>query len=991
MVAPRTGVDLPVVLRYRRIGLPEDPVAVGSAAVGAPPQLPVRVRVLGPVRVGRGGAQSVVTSPRQRRLLAALAAGGRTSVPTDTLIDVAWGDHPAVHPVAALHTQLSRLRGLLGAAARPIRAEGAGYRLALDRAAVDAWRFEDLVDTDGGVPAETLRTALALWGGGAFADADDHPAVRPVAARLEELRRRAVEDLATAQVHAGCAGDALAVLGPLLADDPFRERARAVELQALYAAGRAAEALAHYRSHCRLLAAELGTRPSPLVRQVVQAILEEQLPTEPMAGDLPPRPGTSFVGRDEELDLLARLLRGAHVVSVLGPAGVGKTRLALHACHAVRTEYEDGVWWCDLAQAAPGDVATVVAARLGIRERAGVALPDRIASVIGHRRALVVLDNCEHAIPEAGALAHALVRRGDGVVVLATSRSPLGVDAEHRVRLAPLPVAECGPPAAAVRLFLDRARAVDPGFQPDDGSWAATVELCRGVGGLPLALELAAACVGRLDVVALAERVGRQLGLLAHAGRARADRHGSLPAVLDSAYRLLPRNEQTLLDRLSVFAGPFTLDTVEALDGGPETGVALGGLVDNSMVQLRPDGRYELLPPVRAHAGGRLTGSGTYGRCRARHAETMVAQLGRIDGDLRSTREPLVHRAVDDALADLRVARDWLLGTGDLTRVVELSAATHWFTFLRTRPEVYQWADDVVARVDADPAAAYTADGPARLGQARACAAMGAAKRGDLRRARGLAEVGVARADAGTRFCLEILGQVALFEGRLEEAADHAVRSARLHREAGDEPGAINAGSVEVVASTYAGQRALTAAQRFVRSADALGVPSLQAMMSYILAEATTDVAEAMSHYQRAIDLADQVGAEFVTGVATTSLAARELRHGRHDRARRRLGSAIDLWCRAGVWNQGWLGVRLLVEALHHDGDHEAVAVLATAHAAARHAGPAYGTDAVRLADATAAARRALGAAAYERATHRGACLGDEAALAYALRRARRA
>ena len=532
----------------------------------------MRVRVLGPVRVGNGGVDAAVTSLRQRRLLAALAASGGAPVPADTLIDVAWGDRPVAHPAAALHTQLSRLRALLGPAADPIRAEGLGYRLALERDAVDAWRFEDLVGADGCAPVRTLGEALALWGGGAFADADDHPAVQPVAARLEELRRRAVEDLAVAHVDAGHPDEALAVLGPLVADDPFRERARAVELRALYAAGRGAEALARYRRHRRLLAEELGTRPSPLLRQVVRAILDQRLPTESVAGGLPPRPVTSFVGRDDELDLLVRLLRRARLVSVLGPAGVGKTRLALHACHALRTEYEDGVWWCDLAQAAPGEVATVVAARLGVHDRAGVPLLDRIASVVGHRRALVVLDNCEHVLPEAGALVDALVRRGDGVVVLATSRGPLGVDGEHRVRLAPLPIAEDGPPAPAVRLFLDRARAVDARFDPRGPSWSATVELCRRVGGLPLALELAAACVGRLDVAALTERVGGQLGLLAHAGRARTDRHGSLVTVLDSAYRLLPRDERALLDRLSVFAGPFDLDTVEALEGGPEAG-----------------------------------------------------------------------------------------------------------------------------------------------------------------------------------------------------------------------------------------------------------------------------------------------------------------------------------------------------------------------------------------------------------------------------------
>ncbi len=945
------------------------------------------VRVLGPARVGQA---ATLSSQRQRRLLAALAAGGGSPVPAETLIDVAWGDRAVAHPSAALQTQLSRLRALLAACGGGIRAEGSGYRLDIAPGAVDAWRFEKMVDAARDEPGRiaVLTEALALWCGGAFADAAEHPAVRPAAVHLEELHCRAVEDLAIAHLDAGRADRALAVVAPLLAASPLRERARAIELRALYAVGRGSEALARYAEHRRLLAEDFGTDPSPLLTDVVRAILGRQLPTDAVplspAGALPARPVSSFVGRDRQLQQLVNLLRVARVVSLLGPAGVGKTRLALHACHEVRPDYADGVWWCDLAQAAPGEVTTIIATRLRVHERTGESLLERVATVVGHRRALVVLDNCEHVLAEVGALADALIRRGDGVDVLATSRGPIGIDGEHRMRLAPLPLPEdngSGAGSPAVALFLDRARAAAAGFDPRGRAWSAMVELCRSVGGLPLALELAAVWVGRVDLDTLARRVGAQPGLLESARPVRSDRHRSLLAALDSAYHLLRPRDQALLDRLSAFAGPFTLEAAECLDdvSGQATTVAdrLGSLVDNSMVQLRPDGRYDLLPPIRRYAADRLTGSARYDEHRNLHADVLTREAQRIDRCLRSPDEPRIHAVFDDIAGDLRVAREWWLRTGELTRLVDLCAATHWFTNLRTRAEFYRWADDAVGRV-------HGGVDPTRLGQARACAAMGAVKRGELARGRTIAAQGAQRDDSGSRFCWDVLGQVCLFEGRLEDAADHARRSARLHRDAGDMLWALNAASVEAVALAYDGQRARSAAQQLVRTADTLGVPSGQAMMRYILAEATTDPSEAMDLYQGSIDIAARVGAEFVVGVATTSLAARELRHGHHDRARRRLGDAIDHWWRAGVWNQGWLSVRLLIEALHRDHEHAAVAVLAAAHATAVHAGPAYGEDAIRLGEATAAARRALGSRAYDEATHRGACLSDEAALAYA-------
>ncbi len=216
---------------------------------------------------------------------------------------------------------------------------------------------------------------------------------------------------------------------------------------------------------------------------------------------------SSFVGRDRELGALRDLRRRARLVTILGPGGVGKTRLTLHASHQAGADYPDGVMWCDLVSASPGEVATVLAARLGVQDRASESPADRLAAFFGDRRSLLVLDNCEHVVADAGRVVDTIIRRTPSVDVLATSRQPLGVDGEHRFRVGPLAVTgEGGAASPAVELFLDRARAVAPGFDPQGPAWTSTRELCRAVGGLPLAVEMAGACVTRVDVASLAAR-----------------------------------------------------------------------------------------------------------------------------------------------------------------------------------------------------------------------------------------------------------------------------------------------------------------------------------------------------------------------------------------------------------------------------------------------------------------------------------------------------
>ncbi len=735
--------------------------------MGVPDQQPgIRLRVLGTARLERDGEPVHISSARQRKILAVLAAAGGRPVAGDVVIDALWRDLLPVHPSAALQTQLTRVRRLLGPSAGALRGDSAGYRLALERAEVDAWQFEDTVaggrDVQPSVGA--LRAALSLWRGEPFADSADHPAVQPAAARLLELRGRAMEELAGAHLAAGDADAALGVVDALLLDDPFREPARALQARALCRAGRTTEALHRYDEYRRRLAEELGLDPPPLLQQLERDILEHHLPFRPskpsVGGDLPALPVSSFVGRERELEAVLDLVDRARIVTIVGPGGSGKTRLAIHAAHALRAGYPDGVWWCDLVATAPGEVATAVAARLGVQERPGEATAERLAAVIGERRVLLVLDNCEHVTDEARALVDGLVRPGPALDVLATSRQSLAVDGEHQLRLGPLACTDRDDdlPSPALTLFLERARAAAPGFEPRGDRRSAAVELCRKTGGLPLAIELAAACVGRIDLRTLADRITDHLAILDRAGP--SDRHHSLTNVIDSSYELLDRDEQQLVDRLSVFAGPFTLEDAEALDrrsgSARSVGRSLGGLVDKSVVLFHPaGGHYELLPPVQAVCRSHLAAAGDRDRWQAHHAELVLERAARTDRALRTRDEPKFSDMFDRSVAEMRAARTWLVGTGDIGALCELSASTHFFALLRMRSEFYRWADDVVAR-------AAGGDEFAGLGRARACAANGAAKAGDLARARVLASATSGIPPGETRYCTEILAQVEL-------------------------------------------------------------------------------------------------------------------------------------------------------------------------------------------------------------------------------------
>ncbi|MFF6776918.1 BTAD domain-containing putative transcriptional regulator, partial [Streptomyces sp. NPDC012637] len=542
-----------------------------------PPSPPYRV--LGPARARRtDGVEAVLNGARLRALLTALAAAGGGTVRADALIAQVWADDTDEDRVAALQALVGRLRRALGRDA--VASAPGGYRLAAAPEDVDVFRFEHLADEavrelDAGRPgsaAALLDHALGLWHGPALADLPGHE-TDPLAVRAGARRTRARRDRLAADVALGRAQEALAPLAALTAEHPLDEPLHVLRLRALRAAGRPAEALEAYETVRRALADRLGTEPGPELKALYAELLEGRA-VEPVVAARRPvsAPLTSFLGRDTELRDLEKELTGggARLVTLTGPGGVGKTRLALEAVSARAEE----VRVAELASVREeSDVPAAVLTALEARETAvwsGSALPDAggrdpLTVLVEHcarRRMLLVLDNCEHVVGAAAGLTAALLARCPDVTVLATSREPLGVPGEVLRPVGPLA------DAAAVRLLGERGAAVRPGFDVARDPEAAA-EIVRRLDGLPLAIELAAARLRVLTARQIADRLDDRFRLLTSGARTVLPRQQTLRAVVDWSWDLLNEGERAVLRRLAVFRGGCDLEAAEAVCGAP--------------------------------------------------------------------------------------------------------------------------------------------------------------------------------------------------------------------------------------------------------------------------------------------------------------------------------------------------------------------------------------------------------------------------------------
>ncbi|HSZ42862.1 MAG TPA: BTAD domain-containing putative transcriptional regulator [Trebonia sp.] len=683
----------------------------------------MRIGLLGPLRAEDTAGRPVkVGGQRVRALLILLALDAGRVVPAYSLIERLWGDgddHPADAP-NALQSLVSRLRTALRDVAS-IDSSPVGYRLAIPPESVDVNRFETLArdgaralaDGDPATAARFLREALGLWRGPALADVADASFALASARRLEELRATATLGRIEADLLLGA--DVIPELRSLTAADPLAERPRALLMRALVAAGRQASALDEYQEARELLADRLGVDPAPSLEQAYLEILRQDHSPRRTQDPAPPRRSsptwlTSFVGRDDDVSGVLKRLAEDRLVTLTGPGGVGKTRLAAQVAGRL------GVPTCfaELAPVTdPGDVPRAVLGALGLKPRrfvyGGTEAADPLARLcdgLGGQRLTLVLDNCEHVITAAAELAARVLTDCPQVRIMATSREPLRIDGETLLVLSPLP------DPAAIELMRDRALAVRPGFDVTPANASAVARICRALDGMPLAIELAAAWLRFLTPPQLAERLDDRFALLTGGSRTALPRHQTLRAVVDWSWDLLTETEQVLARRLAVFPAGATLaiaeavcaDTVSAEAKNLPRGAvlpALSGLVAKSILAMSEDldaaPRYRMLETVRAYCLERLTEAGEDAYVQEALADYYLSRAETGDPLLRTAGQAPWFREFaaeqDNMFAALRGA----IARGDAETALRFVRALAYYWVQRGRGEGHTLAAEVLA------------------------------------------------------------------------------------------------------------------------------------------------------------------------------------------------------------------------------------------------------------------------------------------------------
>jgi predicted ATPase/DNA-binding SARP family transcriptional activator len=683
----------------------------------------MRVGLLGALQIERDGQPVEVSGGRLRALLARLALDAGRPVSIGTLVDAVWDDELPGDEQHALQSLISRLRRSLGDGEAITPAPG-GYRLAVEPDAVDAHRFERLATAGSaalraGDPeraSATLGEALALWRGPALADLAGQRFAVTAAAALTDLRLTAIVDRAEAELALGRGAGLVAELQDAAAEHPLHERLAARLIAALFAAGRQADALDAYERVRAQLADELGAAPSPDLQAAHLAVLRGDAVGERRSRRSNLRaPVTSFVGRGAEIERIGALLEQSRLVTLVGPGGAGKTRLAGEALACWVDRVADGVWLVELAPVtAEVEVVPAVLAALGLRdgavlERTGQAPRDgleRLIDVLADRETILLLDNCEHLIGTAADLADTLLAACPDLRIVATSREPLAIAGES---LVPISALADDP---AVQLFADRAAAASPGFTVDEHAF----EICRRLDGLPLAIELAAARLRSMSVEQLAARLDDRFRLLTGGSRAALPRHRTLRAVVDWSWGLLEEPERRLARRLAVFnAGPTeesaaaVYDESDVLDG-------LTALVDRSLLQVVAGSdppRYRMLETIREYALEKLGDAGELEATRTAHARWFAALAERAEPELRGhdQREWFARLQAehDDMIAALR----WFGDAGDARSALRLTVALLWFwMLLGATEEARTWlAFAAAVEGEADPVDRLIAEG----------------------------------------------------------------------------------------------------------------------------------------------------------------------------------------------------------------------------------------------------------------------------------------
>lgn len=694
----------------------------------------IRLDVLGPLEVSVDGEAVEIRRGIPRAIVVALVLRAREVVSAGALAELVWADEQPRNPVNALQLQISYLRKRLGggSAGQPVVTRPGGYVLIVDDDDIDARRFERLVSdaaqlapSDPVASLELYETALGLWRGAAYADVLGEPFVVGEATRLEEMRLSALEERIDVLLALGRHAELVGELSSLVNEHPLRERLQGQLLVALYRSGRQADALRAYGRARAILVDELGIDPGADLRRLEQQILTQDpgldwrspvkdLPLDVSSAPVVPpsistvstRPGgrlpvpvTPMIGRQVETAKVRQLLGRSRVVTLTGPGGSGKSRLALELARDMLEGAGDdagrppgNVWFVDLGPVDGAEqVAATVAAAMGIPTLPGEDAALAVAASLANHRGLLVLDTCEHVVAGAANLVGHVLRGARDVVVLATSQRPLGVNGEIAWPVPPLALA---PPDvasvtdalsyAAISLFVDRAAAVRPDFELTEADLGDVAAICLALDGLPLAIELAAARADMLSPGAIRQRLERRFDLLVDGARDVAARQQTLRAAVDWSADLLEDQHRRFFARLAVFPATFDLDAAAAVagePGGEDPFQVLTHLVRQSMVTVPGPDRFILLDTLRAYAAELLADLDADATSR-RHAEHFLALAERGEIGIRGADQRNWLDQLRAAVPQHRAALEWLLSTGDGENAARLAGALGWFWVL---------------------------------------------------------------------------------------------------------------------------------------------------------------------------------------------------------------------------------------------------------------------------------------------------------------------
>jgi predicted ATPase/DNA-binding SARP family transcriptional activator len=592
---------------------------------------------------------------KAKALVKILALAPDRRVHRERLAEMLWPDRDADAAANNLNQALYAARRALDAAG----ADGAAAVVLIDgavvlKAQVDVDAFEAAAARARAArdPAAYER-ALGLHGGALLPEDRYEP--------WADARRAALAELHTALCleHAELHGDAPAAVVALqraLVADPLAEPAHRALMRLYARTGRRQQALAQYQLLRQGLNAELAAEPDPATRALYQQLLAPAPAAAGAKGGNLPRQLTSFVGRERERADIARLLARARLVTLTGPGGCGKTRLALEAAADALEQLPDGAWFIDLASLSdPALVTQAAALAVGVPIPASRSPLEALVAHLATRDLLIVLDNCEHLIDACARLAEGVLHAGPGVRILATSREPLRCADEVAWRVPSL--------AETERLFCERAAAVRPGFDPADGTAGAVEEICRRLDGMPLAIELAAARAGALSLDQIAARLGDSLDVLGAGRRTALTRQQTLRTTIDWSHDLLTGEERVLHRRLSVFAGGFTLEAAEEVcaDGAiarRRVVDLLARLVEKSLVVAEGE-RFRLLDTVRQYAAERLEAAAERDTVGLRHLDWCLALAEEHDPLSAGPRRSL--QVLESEHDNLRAGLAWAL------------------------------------------------------------------------------------------------------------------------------------------------------------------------------------------------------------------------------------------------------------------------------------------------------------------------------------------